>query len=120
MANGPYENKIGRPVPVDVNYLKINASKIVSQVFHYDLTFKPPGPKKFIVKALEVFRLKFFKKFAFAFDGSKNVYTDKELPLKGEMNETVEITSEENDTRKYEIKMQLAAGNPIDMSILKE
>jgi hypothetical protein len=102
---------------VEVNYFPMKTDKLVKKVFHYDLTFDPPGPRRFVAKSLEEFRLKFFKNAVFAFDGKKNVYTIAKLN-KDVLEETVEITTEGNDKKKYKIKIQLAGD--VDMEILRE
>lgn len=107
----------GEPVTVEVNYFQMKTGKLLDEAFHYDLDFTPPGPKKFITQALEVFRKKNYSDRAFAFDGRKNVYTDKKLKT-DELQDTVEVNTEDGKMKKYEIKIQFAAA--VDLGILKE
>lgn len=109
----------GTPTEVEVNFFSMDISKLIKEAFHYDLEFDPPGPKKFISKALELFRTEHFKDAVFAFDGRKNVYTDKRLKINGEaLEDKVELPVEEGRVKTYKIKIKLAA--TIDMSVLKE
>lgn len=109
----------GKPIQVEVNYFPMEVKKIINEAFHYDLVFTPPGPKKLIIKALEVFRQQFFKNFVFAFDGAKNVYTNKRLD-KDELEETVEFKYDPTDEKPRKWKIKIAYATTVDLSILKE
>lgn len=107
----------GQKTTLEVNYFPLNVDGIISSAFHYDLTFEPPGPKKFLGKALEVFRLKHFRNETFAFDGRKNVYTTRKLN-KDVVEDTVGINVE-NDTKNYKIKIQFTNA-VVDLELLKK
>lgn len=107
----------GVPVTVEVNYFRMETGKLLDEAFHYDLDFTPPGPKKFITTALEVFRKKNYSDRAFAFDGRKNVYTDKKLKPEV-LQDTVEVKTDDGKMKTYEIKIQFAA--VVELGILKE
>lgn len=102
---------------VEVNYMPMKTDKLVKETYHYDCTFDPPGPRKFITQAVELFRLKNSPKVVFAFDGKKNVYTNRKLQHEV-YEESVEIPIENGKLKPYKVKIQFA--NTVDMSVLRE
>lgn len=111
-----YEGTKGKKTNVEVNYFTMNADKLVNEAYHYDLEFTPPGPRKFIQKALEIFRITFFKDSIFAFDGKKNVYTKDKLKIEV-LEETIQLKVDQREI-PYKIKIQFT--HSVDLSILKQ
>lgn len=112
-----HEGTKGRKQIIEVNYMQMKTDKLVQETFHYDVTFDPPGPKKFIIQALETFRSKHFKAIVFAFDGRKNVYTNRKLEH-DLVEDTVAVITEDGREKPYKLKIQYA--NTVDMTVLKE
>lgn len=112
-----HEGTKGRKQLIEVNYMQMKTDKLVKETYHYDVTFDPPGPKKFIIQALETFRAKFFKNIVFAFDGRKNVYTSRKLEH-DLVEETIPVITEDGREKQYKLKIQFAA--TVDMTVLQE
>jgi eukaryotic translation initiation factor 2C len=110
----------GRRIKVEVNYLKLALEKLVNTAYHYDVTFEPDKPKKFLQSALDRFQQKNFPKTGFAFDGRKNAYTSKVLQMKAqEFSDTVTVTC--GDTgREKSFKITIKKVNDIDLLPLKK
>lgn len=110
----------GKQVEVEVNYFRMNLNKLIDEAFHYDLTFKPPGPKKLVIKTLDTFMEKFYANVNYGFDGKKNMYTDKKLTIANEEEFVkVEISTESKGKREFELKIQYT-NSTVDLEVLKK
>lgn len=76
-----YEGTKGKLCTLEVNYGKISfkKDKLPKQAYHYDITFEPVSPKKFLPFALRAFMEQFFPRFLYASDDRKNMYTAAKL-----------------------------------------
>ncbi|CAH1731514.1 unnamed protein product [Aphis gossypii] len=71
---------MGRVTEIEVNHLPLNLDKLFNKtVYHIDVQFEPAHPKTLFRIALEEFNNKHYPKIHFAFDGSRNMYTTKEI-----------------------------------------
>jgi N-terminal domain of argonaute len=110
----------GTPVQVEVNYFPMNLSNLINEAFHYDLTFKPPGPRKLVVQALGIFMESFYADFRYGFDGKKNMYTNKKMSIENEEEFVkIEIPSENVRKRVFEVKIQYT-NSSVDLEVLKK
>jgi hypothetical protein len=91
----------------------MNLSKLIDEAFHYDLAFKPPGPKRMVAKALTAFMETHYKGVFYGFDGAKNMYTNKKLKIEKEM-EVVKV-----EDRSFEVKIQYT-DSCVDLTVLKK
>lgn len=103
----------------DVNFLSVSVDNIVKCAYHYDVTFDPDRPKKFLPLVIKQFQEENFKGTFFSFDGKKNVYTASALKMKGdEFSAVVKLPVEAGRIKEYKVTIKLAA--MIDMKILSE
>lgn len=114
------EGTNGRPIQVEVNYFPMKTTKLVNEAFLYHLTFKPPGPKKFVLRAMEGFRKKFFNdaSLGLAFDGKDKAYTTCELNLDAVQEPQVIEVQGDQGIIKYAITIQFAT--LVNLQCLKE
>ena len=112
-----FEGTRGEKHQVEVNYLQVLVDKLIPKAFHYDVNFEPDLPKKMLGRALEVFRVENFKTAYFAFDGRKNLYTNTMLNI-GESFEKEVTVVDEQRSKKFKIKLQLAA--EVELSVLRK
>ncbi|KAL4705598.1 hypothetical protein ACJJTC_004475 [Scirpophaga incertulas] len=95
---------IGRISPADrqitvlVNYLPMTIK--ASQIYRYDISFKPDRPKKFIPKAFYASKNMYFKNIDIAFDQKKNGYSLKKLPNVPENDRFLTNVEFEDDNNK--------------------
>lgn len=118
-----YEGEKGEICMLEVNYGKISfdPKKLPKEAFHYDVTFDPETPKKFLPFALAEFMRVCFKDFIYASDNRKNVYTALRLQYQGteidEQGFQHKITARMGDrTKDFIVKVKYAGSK--DMSIL--
>ena len=103
----------GRKMQVEVNYFPINLNRLIDEAFHYDLEFKPPGPKKMVAQAMNNFMKEIYPGVFYGFDGAKNMYTNKLLKI------TKEMTEIKVDKRTFEVKIQYT-NSSVDLTVLKK
>ncbi|XP_051175773.1 protein argonaute-2-like isoform X2 [Leptopilina boulardi] len=112
------EGKLGRPIQVFVNMMKILFGKnFRSDVIHYDATFDPDVPRYLIPRAFEKFRLQYFPKRWPAFDGRKNVFSAGLLPFGETTEQEVEVPNDDGRMKKFKITLNKV--NDIDIGWLK-
>jgi hypothetical protein len=110
----------GIAINVEVNYLKLALEKLVNTAYHYDATFDPDKPRKFMQPAIDAFQRKNFPKNGFAFDGRKNVYTSTLLTMKAqEFSDSVTIVCPDTNREKT-YKITIKKVNEIDLTPLKK
>lgn len=119
--------KLGRPVKIETNYLKLDVSKLVPHAFHYDISidFEPVGRtqpgKKFMHPVFAAFAKQNFKTASLAYDGQKNAYAPQKLDLSKAYNPVVEILDEETGQKRvFKVEIKEVKGSFIDLSVLKE
>lgn len=118
-----YEGKAGRQCKLEVNYGKISfdPKKLPKEAHHYDVTFDPESPKKFLPYALDEFMKKLFRGIIYGFDGRKNMYTPLKLQQNGQVvdGEGIihEVTAVMGDRQKnFKVKVKYAGSK--DLAIL--
>lgn len=79
-SGGIPRGTLGEPGKVEVNYLRMEMSKMPSTAFHYDVEVTPDRAK-FMRAVIDRFNEQFFKDFPMAFDGRKSIYTVSKLPI---------------------------------------
>lgn len=111
----------GRKIQLDTNYLALNIDKLVSSIYHYDVTIEPNMPKRFMPIVFEKFRQLNFPKTCIAFDGQKNAYAPKLLNLNEIKERKIMHQDEESAApRAYMVGMkEVKTSNPIDMKTLQ-
>jgi eukaryotic translation initiation factor 2C len=110
---------LGRKIKVGTNYLKIDITKLVNPVHHYDVSIIPDMPKKNLPAVFEKFRKINFPTNFIAFDGKKNAFSSVVL---NEKKLSMQALSMDEDFRQrtYDITLSYAkSSNPIDLSSLK-
>lgn len=118
-----YEGTRGKVCKLEVNYGKVNLNKnkLPKYAFHYDVSFEPDVPKKFLPYALDQFMREFFPTYIFCSDNRKNMYTviklnrdGNEVDGEGIMHEVLAVMGDRQ--RKFQVKVKYASAK--DLSIL--
>lgn len=118
-----YEGKKGKKCVLEVNYGKItlDPKKLPKEAFHYDVTFDPETPKKFLSYALDELMRKFFPVYIFGSDNRKNIYTAARLENDGQIVDEQGFQREVNAVmgdRNKNFKVTVKYAGSKDMSIL--
>ncbi|XP_026461963.1 protein argonaute-4 isoform X2 [Ctenocephalides felis] len=113
--------QLGRKIQVRTNFMPLNLKNICKMAIHYDITFDPDKPKRFLKLAFNKFCTTYFPNRYPAFDGVKNVYASSPLPkvgvnvLQGE----VSIINPDNELeKKYKVTIKFASY--VDMTSLSK
>ncbi|KAF0756787.1 protein argonaute-2-like, partial [Aphis craccivora] len=108
---------MGRLTEIEVNHLPINLDKLFNKVvYHIDVKFEPGRPKTLFRNALEEFNNKHYPKINFAFDGSRNMYTTKEIKGRTDL---ITVLNDENK-RAAEFTIITSVVNIIQMNKIQE
>jgi hypothetical protein len=116
-----FEGKRGVKCTLEVNYGKISLNKKMPSIaYHYDITFDPESPKKFLPFALDVFMREEFPNTIFGTDGRKNMYTAVKLmknkaPVNSHEKEIVAVMGDRS--KQFKVKIKFAGEK--DLSILR-
>nr|XP_022913773.1 protein argonaute-2-like isoform X1 [Onthophagus taurus] len=106
-------DKVRKKINVLTNHFPLNLGK-VTRAIHYDVDITPDRPKKLFREVMAAFRAAYYPQRYPAFDGSKNLYSAKEL-CSNELSGTVTIREDDRD-REYKVTIKPVAY--IDLSIL--
>ena len=97
----------------------MDVSKLIKQVYHYNVYFTPPRPKRFFSVALESLWNESCKGIVYAFDGHKNVYTNRKLSA-DILEKEIKINDEYARHITFKIKVQATkTGHVLDLELLK-
>ncbi|XP_055305199.1 protein argonaute-2-like [Sitodiplosis mosellana] len=79
-GHGTRGQKLGK---IETNYVRLSINRIVENIYHYDVSFEPERPKKFLAKAFKEFvKINYPGQNVFvAFDGAKNAYASQQLEI---------------------------------------
>ncbi|EFA11590.1 argonaute-2a isoform X1 [Tribolium castaneum] len=107
----------GRPIKIESNHLSLNVGTL-TEAYHYDVSITPDTPKSFLRDVMNLFARKHYPKNHPAFDGRKNLYSPKKLPLPNDtMSDTIELEGE-NKKRGFKVVVKLA--RTVDLSPLRD
>lgn len=81
---------------IETKYLRLSIDKILANIYHYDVSFEPELPKKYLAKVFKKFIGMNFPGAVFiAFDGSKNAYAWQQLKIT-DLQQNVKLIHPEN------------------------
>ncbi|XP_037940130.1 protein argonaute-2 isoform X2 [Teleopsis dalmanni] len=108
----------GKSSTVETNYLRIDMEKMPSVAYHYDVSFNPDRPKKFLRQVFRAYNVAYFPNNLMAFDGSKSFYTAKKLECDKHEGD-VEIHDSVGKVMKFKLTIKETADMEIDLTCLK-
>ncbi|KAG1056249.1 hypothetical protein G6F43_001845 [Rhizopus delemar] len=125
LVTRPGAGKAGKPVRVRANFFEV-ASFITSNVFHYDVTIDPPSAPPAVYR-------KVWKAFEDSngqgilvgiktiYDGRKNVFSPKALPLGEENAKQFEVNLLEQDSKRAgnSFKIRIKKAGEVNMEELR-
>lgn len=105
---------------ISTNYLEMNLKQLPDKIYHYDITFDPDRPKKFIFPAFNLLIKTHLTRLRnkVAFDGVKSFYSldkidDAEfLPMN--------VASPDGTGRPKEFKISVKFATEVDMKVIKD
>uniref|UniRef100_A0A6M2DIC2 Putative germ-line stem cell division protein hiwi/piwi n=1 Tax=Xenopsylla cheopis TaxID=163159 RepID=A0A6M2DIC2_XENCH len=113
--------ELGRKIQIRTNFMPLNLKNICKTAIHYDITFDPDKPKRFLKIVFNKFCLDHFQNRYPAFDGVKNVYASSPLPKVGVnlFQGEVSIINPDNELeKKYKVTIKFASY--VDMTSLSK
>jgi hypothetical protein len=107
----------GDKIKLEVNYLEISVAKMIESAYHYDVSIEPETPKRLLRAAMAEFNRRFFPNIAFAYDGSKNLYTG--IPLTRDVTEQV-VVRDDDWQRDKQFKVTVRFAAQVDLNALRK
>lgn len=104
---------LGKNQVIEINYVRLDTSKMPRTVYHYDVIITPDRPKKFMRTALDQFQREFCPDIQLAYDGNKSLFTAKKLP-KAPMAETV-IIDDNGRSKEYKVEIKEVVNFEVDL-----
>ena len=114
-SKGP--GKIGTPIKLIANHFDLNIK--CREVYHYDVEFEKKMPKtiKRRIFAQAMKENPQYGKFYPVYDGEKNMYTARPLPLKGKQQVELTVPYQEPGDMAREYKLTVKAADPCQVDI---
>ncbi|XP_044270064.1 protein argonaute-2-like [Tribolium madens] len=107
----------GRPIKIESNHLSLNLGSL-TKAYHYDVSITPDTPKCLFRDVMNLFGRKHYPKNHPGYDGRKNLYTPKKLPLP---NDTIsDIIEVEGENQKKQFKVEIKLARTVDLSPLHD
>ena len=110
------EGTSGQPLgEIETNFVRLTIAQIPDHIFHYDVSFEPERPKKFLAKVFKRFvETNYPKKNVYvAFDGAKNAYASQQLEITDLQKGVKIIHPETGKELNFKVTIQEAKNNRI-------
>ncbi|XP_024085954.1 protein argonaute-2-like [Cimex lectularius] len=115
----PAKKNKGEHIYVETNHLALTIDKSNMIVYHYDVTVEPEKPRAFYREAVELVRREYFPNCYPSFDGRKNIYSYRKLPLQGDaVMSTVTVQDQMNNGRAREITVTIKFANEVNLATI--
>lgn len=115
------EGTSGQPLgEIETNFVRLSTTQIPDHIYHYDVSFEPERPKKFLAKVFKRFvQTNYPKENVYvAFDGAKNAYASHQLEI-ADLQKSVKIIHPETGKElNFKVTIQEAKNNRIPFGLV--